>query len=271
VGDIPREPLSFRRRKDLVAHIERTLAAQRRAVLLGARGVGKIHLAAAHARSCRGIVVWVVADDPANVVFALVEIAEASGLTDEVVDARTTTKEALRRLVDVDAVEPWLPRRGPTRMLITITDHDFALLGDVVHVGAFDRVKAVAFLCARVDQEPGPDAKALAVELGLHPLALTQAGWVIRKRKLRFANYLGRFRAAPLDTLLTQVPGENYPRSVQEGTLWSIAEVEDPPLPGPHPSCRRPHHRHDQNVRTRRSRPRARPRPRPLRDSQRPP
>lgn len=242
VGDIPREPLSFRRRKDLDARIERALAAQLRAVLVGPRGVGKTHLAAAHARSCGGIVVWVVADDPANVVSALVDIAKASGLADEVVDARITAKEALRHLedvktevlfvfdnaVDVDAVEPWLPRRGSARVLITTTNHDFAILGGVVHVGGFDRAEAVAFLCARADREPGPDADALAVELGLHPLALAQAGWVIRKRKLRFAEYLARFRTTPLDTLLVQVPGEDYPRSGQEATLWSIAEVEDP-------------------------------------------
>ena len=242
VGDIPREPLSFRHRADLTAAVGQALAARGTAVLLGARGVGKTHLAAAHARGRPGVVLWVVADDVANVVSALVELARARGLADEVVDASTTAKEALRHLertrddvllvldnaADVDALSPWLPRHGRVRVVITTTNHDFTILGGVVRVGVFEPAEAVAFLCARADRAPDHDAEALAAELGGHPLALAQAGWVIRKRKLPFADHLARIRASSLDAVLAQVPGDDYPLSVREAVLMAISEVDDP-------------------------------------------
>lgn len=96
IGEIPREPPAFPARADL----RDRLAGTRRAVvcaLVGARGVGKTHLAAAYARRCIAdgwpVVAWVGAETPDQVVSGLDRLATALGLR----EARDDSEAAAAR------------------------------------------------------------------------------------------------------------------------------------------------------------------------------
>ena len=186
------------------------------------------------------MVIWIVAEEPTAVVTSLAELARRAGIADETADVELVAKSALHWLeqtaepalvvldnaMDPDLVAPWLPQRGLARVVVTSTNQDFAILGAPVQVGVFTEAQAVTFLCARAGQVADIDANLLARELGLLPLALAQAGWVIRRRALSFVDYLTELRAGQLQSLLTHVPGEGYSHSLEEATTWSIAEVE---------------------------------------------
>jgi tetratricopeptide (TPR) repeat protein len=244
IGDIPREPLSYTHRQLPLSELEQSLNSSGLCLLLGGRGVGKTHLAAAYAREYLRaggrVVIWIVAEEATAVITSLAELARRAGIADETVDVELIAKSALHWLersaepalvvldnaMDPDLVAPWLPQRGLARVVVTSTNQDFAILGAPVQVGVFTEAQAVTFLCARAGRLADIDANLLARELGLLPLALAQAGWVIRRRALSFADYLTELRTGQLQSLLTHVPGEGYPHSLEEATTWSITEVE---------------------------------------------
>ncbi|MFC4148003.1 FxSxx-COOH system tetratricopeptide repeat protein [Micromonospora mangrovi] len=245
IGDIPREPLAHIRREGLLASLERTAASGKLCSLVGGRGVGKTHLAATYARDRLAqnyaCLVWIVADDAAAVVTALAEVAKQAGVTDDVVDTEPAAKAALRWLeqlrapalivldnaVAPDVVTPWLPQRGNVEVVITTTMHEFAVLGAELRVDVFTPEQAAAFLCARAGRDDLTGAALVASKLGQLPLALAQAGAVIRGRRLSFAEYLDGFPFMPLGSSLPRVPGEGYPFSLEQTTLRSIAEAEN--------------------------------------------
>ncbi|MCR6482183.1 FxSxx-COOH system tetratricopeptide repeat protein [Amycolatopsis sp. OK19-0408] len=236
LGDIPREPLSAVDRRVLLTRIDETFAAGPFCVLLGGRGVGKTHLAAAYVRGRRSTVVWVAAEDPANTVRAYAELARRAGLTDAVADAEAAARTGLAWLetldrpvvvfdnaTDPDALNQWLPTRA--RVLVTTTVQDFEILGGTVPVTGFGDAEAVRFLAARSGLPADDAATGVARELGCLPLALAQAGGVIRRQRLTFATYLERLPHAPLTALLERVPGEGYPACVEDTTLESLRTV----------------------------------------------
>ncbi|GLY37144.1 hypothetical protein Amsp01_031680 [Amycolatopsis sp. NBRC 101858] len=238
LGDVPREPLSAVHRGSLLTRVDETFAAGRFCVLLGGRGVGKTHLAAAFARAAaaKSTVVWVAAEDPANTVQAYAELARRAGVADVVADAEAAARTGLawldgldRPLVvfdnatDPDALNRWLPARA--RVLVTTTVQDFEILGGTVPVTGFGEQEAVRFLAARSGLAADDAANGVARELGCLPLALAQAGGVIRRQRLTFATYLDRLPHTPLQALLERVPGEGYPACVEDTTLESLRAV----------------------------------------------
>ncbi|WP_410818874.1 FxSxx-COOH system tetratricopeptide repeat protein [Micromonospora sp. 050-3] len=245
VGDVPREPVSHMRREELLAEVVTVLANSDVCVLMGGRGVGKTHLAATHVRDqlCADVarVLWIVADDVAAVVTSFADFARQAGAVDEVVDTEPAARTALRWLenesersvvvfdnaLDADAIARWMPQRGNVHVLITTTNQEFTVFGATVHVDVLTPAQAVTFLCSRAGLDDPRAAALVARELGQLPLALAQAGAVIRRHRWSFAEYLAGFRSMPLRSLLPRVPGDNYPRTLEEATLLSVSEVED--------------------------------------------
>ncbi|WP_155544136.1 hypothetical protein [Amycolatopsis camponoti] len=224
LGAVPREPLSAVSRTALLAKIEEKFAGGRFCVLLGGGGVGKTHLAAAYVRAVRGTVVWVAAQDPANTVRAYAALGRAA-------DAEAAARAGLARLdglddaivvfdgaTDPDALNRWLPARA--RVLVTTTVPDFEVLGGTVPVSGFGEAEAVRFLEARSGREAGTAAADVARELGCLPLALAQAGGVIRRQP--FATYLDELPHAPP---LERDPGEDHPPRVEDTTLAALRAV----------------------------------------------
>ncbi|GAA3782285.1 hypothetical protein GCM10022225_83320 [Plantactinospora mayteni] len=250
IGDVPREPLAYTRRAALLDELTRALDSGPVAALIGGRGVGKTHLAATYTRERLArrlrLVLWIVAEDAAAIVTALAALAREVGLVDALVDADAAAKAALRWLeqrpspslvvldnaLDPDAVLRWLPRRGRVRVIITSTNEDFAQLGVEVCVEGFTPGQAAAFLCARSGLDDLEQAGLVAHELGDLPLALSQAGAVIRRQRQSFGDYLAGLGCGPLASMLARLPGDEYPRSVEQAILRSIADAEAADLTG---------------------------------------
>lgn len=252
VGSLPREPIAFQERTELVAQVEEAMDNGGVAVvcsLTGGRGVGKTQLAGAYARSCIEagwrVVAWIVAEQPGQVVAGLDDLAEAAGVKGAVQDAELGAAAARRWLerlpepallvldnvVDPDEVTRWLPRTGRTRTLITSTLRSVTYLGALVDIGVFTQDEAMAFLretagLSRWEAGDEAAARELAADLGCLPLGLAQAAWVIRSQGLTFAEYRERFRRDPLGGVMRRVPGEPYPIGVAEALLLAIEQAE---------------------------------------------
>jgi hypothetical protein len=227
LGAVPGAPVSAVSRAALLAKIDEKFASGRFCVLLGGGGVGKTHLAAAYVRAGRRPVVWVAAQDPANATRAYAALARRTGPA----DVEAAAREGLARLdglddavvvfdgaTDPDALNQWLPARA--RVLVTTTVPDFEVLGGTMQVSGFDEAEAARFLQSRARREAGTAAADVARELGCLPLALAQAGGVIRRQT--FATYLDELPHAPP---LEREPGEDHPPCVEDTTLAALRAV----------------------------------------------
>ena len=122
--------------------------------------------------------------------------------------------------VDADVLRGFLPVVGPTRVIITSTDHaGFGQLGAVVGVSVFDRAQSLAYLRARTRREDERDAQGVAQELGDLPLALAQAASVIVLQRLSYTDYLARLRTLPITNMLPRGTGDPYPQGTAEAIL----------------------------------------------------
>ncbi|WP_328454985.1 tetratricopeptide repeat protein [Amycolatopsis sp. NBC_00438] len=216
LGAVPAEPAPYVRRGRLLAKIDEAFDDGGFCVLLGACGAGKTQLAAAYARAAaaESTVVWIA--DQADIVPAYAELARRAGAADVVVDAEATARTGLAWLAaadrpvvvvdgatDPDALNRWLPARA--RVLITTAVPDFEVLGGTVAVGGFDEAEAVGYLRARSGRNAGA-ALGLVRELGCLPLALAQAGGVLKRQHKDFAAYVDCLpHASP--TLADREPG----------------------------------------------------------------
>ncbi|WP_372665234.1 hypothetical protein [Amycolatopsis kentuckyensis] len=221
LGPVPREPRSAVRRDDLLAKIDETFRAGRSCVLLGRGGVGKTHVAAAFVRESRSPVLWVAAADPANTARAYAELARQHGLSGPDaglawLDGRDGAVVVFDGPTDPDALTRWLPARA--RVLVTTTVPDFEILGATVPVTGFDPATAAGFLHARSGRDA--DAADVARELGYLPLALAQAGGVIRASGS--TEYLDRLPGA---LVLEREPGEDHSPWVEDTTLAALRTV----------------------------------------------
>lgn len=247
VGDIPREPVAFQSRTELLSCLDDPSEGERVTVvsaITGARGVGKTQLAGAYARQCIaehwGLVAWIIAEDAASLRAGLAELAEQVGVRSPRQAAelaalaardyleRTTAPSLVifDNATDPDEVARWIPRAGRTRIVITSTLRTLGLLGATVDVDVFSPDEAIAYLQQRVKTMGNPDAALLAHELGCLPLALSQAAWVITIRGLTAADYVNRLRMVPVQEMLGWVRGERYPRGMAQAVLLSLAEAE---------------------------------------------
>jgi tetratricopeptide (TPR) repeat protein len=243
VGEVPREPAGYRKRKDLFAQLDRATAERDGPVIqsiIGMLGVGKTHLAAEYARERLAdgwrLVAWInVVDETANL-SGLAQVASELGLRTDQSDAGAAGL-AVRHwletggdrcllvfngLENVKVLEPFLPAGGHARILITTNQRSAARLGTTVSVDVFSESEALAFLGERTGSADTPDACAVAAELGYLPLALAAAAAVIADQHLEYGVYLKRLRTLPVEKLLPRVQADLYPRSVAAAVLMSL-------------------------------------------------
>lgn len=246
VGPLPREPVGFQERTELVEALDEAMARDGVAVvcaLTGGRGVGKTQLAGSYARSRLDagwrVVAWIVAEEPGQVVAGLDNLAEAVGIRGGIQDAEraaTAARQWLEQLpepallvldnvVDPDEVARWLPRAGRTRTLITSTVRSVSHLGSAVDIGVFTHAEALMFLQERTGLVQDTAADRLVADLGHLPLALAQAAWFIRTQGLTFAEYRERFRSFQAGQSMLRVPGEPYPTGMAEALSLAVAQA----------------------------------------------
>ncbi|MFI1439139.1 tetratricopeptide repeat protein [Streptomyces fructofermentans] len=248
MGDLPREPVGFQPREDLLAELAD--AAERHGLTVvhavtGARGVGKTQLGAAYARrrieEGWPVVAWITAENRGQLTSGLAELAVQLGVREPDDDATTAARAALTWIgrnpdpcllvldnaTDPDEVAQWLPTVGRAQVVVTATSQDFAnLAGARVDVTVFTDEEALDFLRRRTRAGSDDGAREVAAELGRLPLALAQAAHVIRVRGTGYRGYLERLRGYPLESVLERVPGERYPHRVAEAMLIAAEQVE---------------------------------------------
>ncbi len=244
VGRIPREPPQFVVRAEL-ARLHRALERPAAAVVItGLRGVGKTHLAAAHARSLfdsgHGLVGWVNAETPDSTLSGLADIAERLGIADRDGDSAVSARRLRDHLSggtvpallvfdnagDADHLRNLLPTGDRTRILITSVDRTFATLGEAVDVTCFTRPESVRYLAESTGLGTDDGADQVAEDLGDLPLALSAAAATMTGRRLGYAQYRQLLHDSPLPAALRRSAGHDYPRSVVQAISLCVDTTE---------------------------------------------
>ena len=220
VGEIPREPVGFQARADLLAALGAPGRVSVVRAVTGLRGVGKTHLAAAYARARLAdrwrLVAWINAEDTGPMLAGLAEVASELGLEAPGGDGAAAARAVRHWLetggdgcllvfdnaTDPAALAPLLPAAGNAQVIITSNHQGVADLGAGVPVDVFSEPEALAFLGDRTRLADEAGARTVAQELGYLPLALAQAGAVIAAQHLGYGTYLERLRRIPIGELL---------------------------------------------------------------------
>ncbi len=247
IGDLPREPKAFQQRSALQQQLAGIFSPDGVAVvcaLVGPRGVGKSHLAAAYARNCAGEgigVAWLNAET-AGQLSSSIELM-VTELELQVTDAAALVRKVRRWLedrtdpyllvidnaTDPDALATLLPSRGPARILITTNDLAFERIASVVPVDRYSAGEGLSYLAERVGPAVDDHAAELVAELERLPLALSIAtAALIGPPRISYADYLRRVRDTPVDVLLARPRGQTYPRGVAESILLALSDAGMP-------------------------------------------
>ncbi|WTV65839.1 tetratricopeptide repeat protein [Streptomyces sp. NBC_00029] len=258
VGVIPRRARSFQHRAE-AERLQTAVVGGGTAVLCqvltGMGGVGKTQLAADYAHTVLGrgqtdVLVWVTAGTRPAIVAgyaqAGVELCQADP-TDPEQAARTflawltpkVGKRPCRWLIVLDDVaEPgdllglWPPDSQHGRTLVTTRRRDAALTGQGrrrIDVGLFTKVEAVAYLTAALAahgrSESADQLTALAADLGLLPLALSQAAAYLIDTDVSCAAYRRQLadRANKLARLLPEPPTLPDDQAATVAAVWSLS------------------------------------------------
>jgi tetratricopeptide (TPR) repeat protein len=138
------------------------------------------------------------------------------GADDQEEQALATVMERLRHegegillifdnAIDADALKPYLPRGGSTRVLVTSNSHAWRGVAAPVEIRLWPKEVGADYLIARTGGKPAPTkaegerdaAEALSEALGGLPLAHEQAAAYCERLEISIADYTKRFEAAP--------------------------------------------------------------------------
>ncbi|WP_063892372.1 tetratricopeptide repeat protein, partial [Streptomyces sp. NRRL WC-3605] len=257
VGVLPRQADSFQDRgtaQQLKHAVDSGGTAVLSQVMAGMGGVGKTQLAAHHARTLwqtgqLDLLVWVTAASRDAIVAgyaqAAVEVLGADPTTPEVAAREflawlepkpgTTCRwlVVLDDLADpVDLRGLWPPASPHGRTLVTTRRRDAAVTGHgrrLVRVGLFTESEATAYLttalAAHDRHEPADQLVGLAHDLGLLPLALSQAATYLIDVGLDCATYRHQLtdRGRALTNLLPDPSGLPDDQPTAVAATWSLS------------------------------------------------
>ena len=126
--------------------------------------------------------------------------------------------------LDLD-LRPYLPRSTRGTILITTRNRECVKYAPdgAVHVGGLEESEAVNLLHTVADFTPASDSESLKIvrELGMHPLAITQAGVYIRKTR-RLDTYFDTFRTHR-DQLLRKQPDRSTEYTSSTYTAFDLS------------------------------------------------
>ena len=243
-GAIPQLVQHFQPRQAEAKTLSGLLKGRSRAALValpGQRGAGKSQLAAAYAWKCAedgfDLVAWVNAESGpvAGLARLATELGLGGGAAESPEDrARRVcswlqNQDRARRLLvfdnveDPDAVTPYLPSGGATKVIVTTNRREFAAVAgfQVVPVGMFTREQGQTYLHKVTGLAGGAGADELGVELGWLPLGLAQAGAYIAANLMSYRQYLKALAGQDLDEILRQDAGTDHP-GVLKATSLSV-------------------------------------------------
>ena len=169
----------------------------------GLAGVGKSQLAVEYCwrhASAYDLVWWVPAEVPAAIPASLATLAERLGLSTDNPAAAVGLLHAelgrrARWLIVFDnaenpsSVAPYLPPAGGGDLLVTSRSPTWRALGAALDLDVWSAPEAVAFILGRTGSDDEAEARAVADELGLLPLALEQAGAFIDETGMALRTY----------------------------------------------------------------------------------
>jgi hypothetical protein len=242
---VPHRNLFFTGRESLLSRLHQQLqmkgiSALAQTAIYGMGGIGKTQTAIEYVYrfgECYRFVLWVVAEEEAEIRSAYLSIARELKLAEPEADLETAVlavKTWLSRedgwLVVFDnaddpaLIRPYLP---PTRMggkiVLTSRAKSFVKVGirAPLRVETFDPEDAVKFLTERTGIANAQAAAELAAELGHLPLALEQAAAYIESVGGGFAEYIAKYRRQGLALLTKGQLSTDYPKTV--ATTWSLS------------------------------------------------
>jgi hypothetical protein len=234
--------------KDLETLLEAGQTAVLTQVLSGLGGIGKTQIAAHYASMVWGaravdLLVWLTVSSRQAVITGYREAVHKVDARDPGEDPEAAARRFLAWLAATD--RSWLvvlddladpadlrglwPQGASGRTVATTRRRDNVLYGTgrrVVEIGVFTPEEALAYLTAKLDNDPDclEQSAELAEDLGYLPLALAQAATYIRDRSLTCAEYRVRF-ASQQSTLAESLPpdalSDDYPHAV--AVTWSLS------------------------------------------------
>jgi tetratricopeptide (TPR) repeat protein len=246
LSNIPlRVPLHFLGRDDALAAVEAALKLRQGRVAItalhGLRGVGKSTLAAAFAERHRGdyrATWWIRAETELTMRADLVRLGLQLGWVgtdDKEEPAVAAVSERLRdqgegillifdNATDANAITPYLPHTGATKVLVTSYSHAWRSIAEPVQIRVWPKDNGAEYLIARTGRTDERNAaETLSESLGGLPLAHEQVAAYCERLEISLAEFSRRFGSAPL-RFLDRDASAAYGRTVEK--IFSLAIEE---------------------------------------------
>lgn len=242
-GNVPPRNTDFTGRDELLRSLEDRLRAESVTAVLpqalhGLGGVGKSQIAIEYAYRHRHeyeVVWWIPAEQPAQILRAMMELGEQLNLETglEASAAVSAVREALRRgapytkwllIFDnaetLDTVQPYLPQGGTGKVLITSRNERWSAIAQSLEIDVFSRAESIELLRKRNPDMTVEEADQLANVLDDLPLAVGQASAWRATTGTPVAEYL-RLLSEKREALAEQAAAEGYEIAV--AAAWTVA------------------------------------------------
>ena len=181
------------------------------------------------------IVAWISAETKDRMLVGLSELAHGLNDADPNGDSEELARRARRFLEttdkpsllifdnaeNVDLLRPVLPSRGRSNIVITSTHTTFERLGRSIPVVSFSKNEAARYLQERTGLDDVAGANSVSAEVDGLPLALAQMASVIWHQRLKFGEYLERFRKLPIASVARRY-GDPYGKAVAPAIRMSV-------------------------------------------------